>query len=289
MQAQTKASEMKRSGWLLLTLLLMAARLPAAPEGKNGALVERWAEGLSAPQGLALDAQGSVYVVENGAGRVRRFARDGKESGTFAEGLKAPSWALFVGSVLYVAEREGNSIAEITEAKTVSRLAGEVVDPLGLSLLPGKPDRFLVVSHRQSLILPFVRDAVGLWSLQSTPVAAPSGGTKYGWRDIAVAADGTLYVTDEISGAILSQSPGGGLRTWKEGLKSPSGLAFSPSGALLVTEEANGRLSRFDEAGKAMVLAEGLGKAREALFLDERTVLVSDREGGIVWKVTLPQ
>jgi hypothetical protein len=56
-----------------------------------------------------------------------------------------------------------------------------------------------------------------------------------------------------------------------------------------VTEEGGGRLSRIEPDGKVVVLAEGLGMARDALFLDERTVLVSDRSGGAVWEVTLPR
>ncbi len=275
---------------LMCAVLMIPGHLLAAPEGRGGATVERWAEGLSAPQGLAVDDKNNVYVVENRAGRVRRFAgRDGKQSTVFAEGLRAPSWALFAGGTLYVAEREGNSVAEVNKANAVARLVGEVIDPLGLAPVPGQKDRFLVVSHRQSLILPFVRDDVGRWTLQNTPYAAAAiGGTKYGWRDIAVASNGTLYVTDEVSGAILRQLPGDRMRTWKGDLKSPSGLAVSPRGDLYVTEEGNGRLSRLHADGKATVLADGLGKAREALFLDARTVLVSDREGGIVWKVTLP-
>ena len=55
----------------------------------NGAVVTKWAEGLAGPQGLTADGRGGVFVVENGAGRVRRFTADGKTSVVFLEGLKA--------------------------------------------------------------------------------------------------------------------------------------------------------------------------------------------------------
>lgn len=271
-----------------LTLALMAATAQAGPSGKGGATVEKWAEGLAGPQGLAVDRSGQVLVVENGSGRVTRFARDGKKVGVVAEGLKAPSWALFLNGALYVAERKGNSVARIADKGAVTRLNGEVIDPLGLAGHPNRRGGLLALSHRQSVVRQFAPGAGGELVLQSEPFVSPVSGAQYGWRDVAVAADGTVYVTDELKNVVLRRSPGGALTEWATGLSSPSGLALTARGDVYVTEEGNGRLSRLTPEGKAEIVAEGLGSAREAIFLDSRTLLVSDRAGGAVWKVTLP-
>jgi glucose/arabinose dehydrogenase len=258
----------------------------AAAAGRNGASVTRWAEGLAAPQGIAVGRTGDVFVVENGSGRVLRFSRDGKRRGVSADGLRAPAFALLLGGTLYVSERDGNSVAVISGRGVVSRLPGEVTDPLGLAPHDGG---LLVVSHRKSIVERWGRNKGGLARVDAPPFLTPPSGAKYGWRDIAAGKDGAVYVTDEVSGSVLRRAPAGELTEWAKGLSSPSGLAFSPGGALYVTEEGNGRISRLAPDGTVSVVAEGLGKARDAAFLDARTLLVTDRAGGNLWKVTLPR
>jgi sugar lactone lactonase YvrE len=272
----------------LLTLALSAAAL-AEPVGHNGVKVEKWAGDLAGAQGLARAGNGEVWVAEHDAGRVSRYSADGKKLGVLAEGLQAPSWALTHADGLLVAERKGNSVAHITAKGELTRLPGEIIDPLGLARDPSKPGAVLVVSHRTSQVRRFTWDTdAKKFSLEATPVVTPAEGTKYGWRDLTIASDGTIYVTDEVSNAILRRKVNGELVPWVEKLSSPSGLGFSPNGTLYVTEEGTGRVSRISADGKAEVLAEGLGAARALLFLDARTLLVSDRRGGAVWKVTLP-
>lgn len=256
-----------------------------AATGKNGATVTRWAEGFDSPQGLAVDPAGVVFLVENGKGRVLRFTRDGRQKGVAAAELRAPAFAALIGSTLYVSERKGNSVAEIRKGGAVTRLSGTVVDPLGLAAREGN---LLVVSHRQSVVERWAQTKRGFMRI-GEPYLSPPSGTKYGWRDIAAGRDGTIYITDELSGAVLRRTAAGGLTGWVSGLSSPSGLALSPDGAVYVTEEGNGRLSRLTNDGRVTLLAEGLGTARDVAFLDARSLLVSDRAGGNVWKVVLPQ
>lgn len=255
--------------------------------GHQGASVRQWAQNLAGPQGLATDGRGGVYVVENTANRVTRFSRDGAQSVVYVKALKSPSWALYREGVLYVAEREGNSIARVSGEGTLTRLAGEVVDPLGLAVDPKRPGSLLAVSHRQSLIHRFALQETGQWALLAEPEVRHPAGVNYGWRDLAVDAGGVLYLTDEATGAILRRLPGGELQPWVTGLSAPSGLALGPDGGIYVTEEGNGRLSYVSRHGKIVMVAEGLGKAREVLPLDDRTLLVSDRAGGVVWQVQL--
>jgi glucose/arabinose dehydrogenase len=271
-----------------LDLLSMPAAL-GEPVGKEGSRVSRWAAGLAGPQGLATDGRGRVFVVENGAGRVTRFERDGTGATPLAKGLQAPAWALWMDGTLYVSERRGNSVARVDSSGAVTRLKGEIVDPLGLAPDPDRSGAFLALSHRQSRVFRFAPDpTTGELRCETEPVVTPAGGAKYGWRDLLLESDGTLYVTDEVGRAVLRRRPGMAMEEWVSGLASPSGLLRGPDGQLYLTEEGNGRLARVAPDGRLTVLAEGLGTARDALFLDARTLLVSDRSGGTIWRVTLP-
>jgi sugar lactone lactonase YvrE len=279
---------MNRALGVLLLTCLSAGAAAAEPVGREGARISRWASGLHGPQGLVSDGAGNVYVVENGAGRVTRFRRDGSQPTPIAEGLQGPAWALWLDGVLYVSERKGNSVARVDSSGAVTRLKGEVIDPLGLAPDPARSGAFLALSHRESRVFRFAPDpATGDLRRESQPLVTPEEGAKYGWRDLLLTADGTLYVTDELGRSVLRRPPGGTMEPWVNGLAGPSGLARSPSGDLYVTEEGTGRLARVAPDGRLTVLAEGLGMAREALVLDERTLLVSDRQGGTVWQVTL--
>jgi len=271
-----------------------SAPVTGARGAAPGVAVTVFASGLSGPQGLEADGKDAVLVVENGAGRVARLdRRTGKSLGVFAQGLKTPAFAFRLGETLYVGEREANTVAAIDAKGSLTRLEGTVVDPLGLAVHPKAPRNLFVVSHRQSIVHQFASASFDVGTVSSTlvlqpfPFLSPAEGAKYGWRDLAFAADGTLYVADELSGAVLRKRPGGTLEPWATRLSSPSGLAAGPGNTLLVTEEGNGRLTRIDAKGKRTVLAEGLGKAREVLVLDPTTLLVSDRGGGVVYKVTL--
>jgi glucose/arabinose dehydrogenase len=280
-----------RTVWPVLASGLLALGLPAVLQaqgaGREGVVVTKWAEGLGGPQGLARASNGEILVAEHDTGKVSRFDTAGKKLGVLSEGLLSPSWALFHEGALYVSERKGNSVARIADGK-LSRLPGEVVDPLGIIRDPKNPRALLVLSHRESVVRRFLPEsAAGSFKLDAEPVVTPKGGTKYGWRDLAFGKDGTLYVTDEVSRAILRRKPGGELTEWSTNLASPSGLAFDNQGRLYVTEEGNGRVSRVADDGSVTVLAEGMGAARAILFLDNRTMLISDRRGGAVWKVTL--
>jgi DNA-binding beta-propeller fold protein YncE len=254
------------------------------PTGKNGAIVTAWATGLKGPQGILRHGD-SVLVIENTTGTILRFPLQGGASQKFAEGLKNPAFALSYKDTLLVAERTGNSVAHVSAQGEVTRLNGTISDPLGMSLTA--EGTLLVLSHRESTIWCF-RPSDNGWIMDSKPFATPKGGTKYGWRDMAIGKDGSLYITDELSNTVLVRRPGADFAPLGVVLSSPSGLTFSPDGVLYVTEEGTGRLSRLTTNGTVEVLAEGMGKAREAVFLDPKTVLVTDRAGGNIWKVTLP-
>ncbi|MBW4698920.1 MAG: hypothetical protein KME03_13670 [Aphanocapsa lilacina HA4352-LM1] len=255
----------------------------AVPVSGAEAVVSLWVGGLSKPQGLATNGT-FVCVVEQGTGRVLRYTLDGKNPTLFAQGLRRPSWALEMDGALYVAERDGNSLARV-QAGQLSRLDGKITDPLGVVKDPARKGSLLVVSHRTGEVSRYAPDGKGNLKKEEPPVSMNPREATYGWRDIAVAPDGTTYVTDETDKGVYRWAPGEKPTLWAKGFSDPSGLALSPRGEVYVTDLGRGQLVRLDKQGKPTVVADKLGKPREALFIDESTLLVSDEAGGNVYQV----
>jgi len=82
--------------------------------------------------------------------------------------------------------------------------------------------------------------------------------------------------------------PAGRTATVVSGLDDPTGVALSTRGEIYVAEEGAGRVSRVEADGSLSVVADGLGQPRGLMFLDPRTLLVADRQGGQIWRVVLP-
>jgi len=78
---------------------------------------------------------------------------------------------------------------------------------------------------------------------------------------VAVASDGTAYVSDVRHGEIFSVDPTGSATIIATGLRRPSGLALDGAD-LLIAEEGAGRVLRVTPAGAQSVLAQGLRAPR---------------------------
>ncbi len=64
--------------------------------------------------------------------------------------------------------------------------------------------------------------------------------------DLALAPDGSLWVSDVVAGTISRLLPDGSLQVMARGLQSPEGLAFLPDGGLIIAEQGRNRLVRLD-------------------------------------------
>jgi sugar lactone lactonase YvrE len=263
-----------------------------------------WATGLRGPQGMARDAQGNVYVAEYDGGQIAKFTPNGNLLARIGTDLQNPAWIERAGATLYVTERKANRILRLNADGTLSPVTGTVEEPLGLAAdIMG---RLMIVSHTTSqlLVLPpgakFITQApapanpTGAETEGPAPspfvplyVAPAVEGKRYGYRCIAVDRDGTLFFTDETDGQLMLRTPAGRVAVWARNLSDPTAVVVSPTGSVFVAEEGAGRVSRVNAEGTTTLVADGLGQPRDIEFLDSKTMLVSDRQGGVIWKVTL--
>jgi DNA-binding CsgD family transcriptional regulator/sugar lactone lactonase YvrE len=118
-------------------LLIVAGTGRAGFSGDNGPAI---AAELSAPEGLAVDQQGNLYIADAGNDRVRKVTPDGTittiagngQTGPAGDGGPAVNAELFIPSglavdahgILYIADSANNKVRQVDLAGNISTLAG---------------------------------------------------------------------------------------------------------------------------------------------------------------------
>jgi sugar lactone lactonase YvrE len=206
---------------------------------------------LSAPQGVAVDIAGNLYVADTGNNRIRKVSTGGvittfagSGSGGFSgDGsiatrarINQPSGlSLDANNNLYIADTANNRIRVVNAASVISTVAGK-----GTRGFSGD------------------RDAA-----KAAQLAAP----KSAWPDAA----GNIYIADTgnnrirkvdptgvittVAGTGLRGFAGDGLRASHSRLSSPSGVAIDAAGNIIVADTGNNRIRSVDLAGTITTLA----------------------------------
>jgi sugar lactone lactonase YvrE len=142
-------------------------------EVQNGNVTEL-AAGLDRPMGVAVADDGTVFVAESGAGRVVKLA--GGRSETVIDGLARPEGIAIAGGMLFIADPGANAVVACD-------LAGGARETIATDVPIGGPGGAPTVQ------LGGVGDMCG-------PMNTFVG--------IAVAADGTVYVSADAEGSVLA-------------------------------------------------------------------------------------
>jgi sugar lactone lactonase YvrE len=135
------------------------------------------ATGLDKPMGVAVGADGTIYVAESGAGRVVKLS--GGKAQTVVDGLGQPEGVAVAGSKLYVVDTRSK---EVIESDLVTGARRTIGSQLPVGAPPG-----VVVKQ-----LGGVGDMCG-------PMHTMTG--------IAVGGDGTVYVSGDAEGSVLAIRP----------------------------------------------------------------------------------
>ena len=220
------------------------------------------------PSGIALDANGNLYVADTGNNRIRKVTPEGQVS-TVAGGATAGNadgpgeQARFNGPMgvavdlngnIFVADAYNDSLRRISPKGVVSTVAGG-----------GRPG--------------FIDDSAALFD-------TPCG--------IVVAPDGTIIVADAGNDRLRKITTIGdvsNVNTWDlkvngEDVSSPIGLALTHDNYLYVTELDRSRVIQVAPDGTARVIADGFSQPA-GITLDQRTgaLYVADGANYVVRKL----
>ncbi|TFW23273.1 gluconolaconase [Duganella callida] len=207
---------------------------------------EGYAEGagntaaFNTPSGLAIDAQGNLYVADTGNNAIRKIRPDGTVSTLAGDGLAGDkdgmgAAAQFNGpvgvavdaqGVVYVADTYNDRIRRIAPDGTVTTVAG------------GKHSG--------------MNDGDGAAALFDTPTG------------LAIGAAGELYIADTANHAIRKLGKDGKVSTIaraEEGdkgslLRSPVAIVLTPDGYLYLASSAHGRVAQITPAGAVAALQD---------------------------------
>ena len=233
------------------------------------------ASGFSQPIDVAVAPSGDLFIADAGSNRIRRVDAATGIISTFAG----------TGDAVYAGDGGPATSASF------SRVSAIAIDPAGRLLIADRYDQY--DGHR-------IRRVESDGTIDSIYVKY------YGGRivDLAVAADGTMYLTMDqqtwvvrVDGAwpVTVAGPwrgfgGDGGPATNASMDSPYGLAFDESGNLFVADRGNERIRRIDRATKIITTIAGTGSccsggdggdARGAQVGNEH-VLGSDLSGNVL-------
>jgi sugar lactone lactonase YvrE len=209
---------------------------------------------LSRPIGIALEGPGSVLLTDADIDAVLRV--------TFPPGSPCPAAGSGTQSIL---------------------ASGGLLDvPWSLLIFPElEPLRdLLVLDASSAAVVRITQGAGGGWS------PAGGGGLLAQPTDLAVDAEGDLYITDKGAGGVIFLSQTDGSQALVVGgLASPTALAIEPDGRLAVLDSSTDELLRADPAsGQTNLVSAGgfLTDPADVVSAADGALFVADRSAGIL-------
>lgn len=272
-----------------------------------------YAEGLTAPDGLAFNPSGVLYVAEETAGRVTEVSSSGALTPVMT-GLSNPEGIAFdtAGNLYVVEDVQNGRLLRRTPSGTVTTLASNLDAPEGV-VVAADGTVYITESNAQFEANSF------LWQSHVTAVVPGGSVTRlttsapvitgfdvafFSASGITLGADGLLYVANEASGVEVVQAPftltttksistvvpaTGVSAILSNGLTAPEGLRFANTGQfpLYAAEEngGNGRISRVNADGSFITLCTGFGTIEDVVVDGNRWLYISDDTNGTIVRI----
>ena len=214
-----------------------------------------------APNGVAVDGPGNVFVTDTNAGRVYKVTGDGIATAVWSTTISPVDLAVNGSGDVFVAALDSRRVDKFTNngvfLATLGSAGGGVgqyLQPVGLGM--DASGRLYLADPGRGRVLRFL--PTGSFDMEFAPPASPS--------DVAVGPDGNVYVITTADNVVYQYSPSGVLL---RSFQSPAGMdlawriTISSTGAIYITEQRNNRVTMFqiDMTTSASRMAFGRLKA----------------------------
>jgi sugar lactone lactonase YvrE len=217
---------------------------------------------ISSPKGLAINAAGDVFVASIGNGTITRTS--GTTTTTFAAGLSSPYGVAFdTAGTLYAAESAGG-------ANRIDAFDASGVKTVAAQSMVTSPQDVYVAANGDRYVL-------NQDSITTTPAAGGAvrvvAQNGFSGLAFAPAADGGFYVQE--NSTIKRVSPAGVVTAVTTATTLPSlstGITADASGNLLVGDLFNKKILRIDSAGNVTTVAT---------VPENPTTIIDDQAGGV--------
>ncbi|MGE3817822.1 MAG: FG-GAP-like repeat-containing protein [Isosphaeraceae bacterium] len=237
-------------------------------------------QGLSAPNNLAFDAAGNLYIANRAANNIRKVTPTGVVS-TFASGLNGPAALAFdAAGNLYVANAANNTVSKVTPAGVVSTIISS-----GLNLPQG-----LIIDSAGNLYV--ANSNVGTllkYTLSGTSLGTFASGISGVNQGLAFDTAGNLYATAYNANTVVKITPAGvksDFVTSDKGLMNPTGMTIDTAGNLYVSNSSNNTISKVSPAGVVSTFTTGVNIPVGAAFDAAGNLYVSNFGSNTVSKFT---
>lgn len=261
-----------------------------------------YAAGLTSPHGLAFDQDGVLYVAEEYAGRVSRIEPDGSQT-VVVSGLSRPQGIVVdpAGNLYVMEDVQNGRLLRVEPDGRQVVVANNLDAPEGI--VWSHDDQLYITESNVQFAekLPWdVVSGVSRVTLDGMVTEIFTDTLLWSYSAIALGADGLLYVANEASNVVTTDSifradPATGDKTlFASELTSPEGLGFSPGGRfpLYATEEdtgeGHGRLSLVQANGAIEPLCTGFSLVEDVSVDAAGNLYVSEDATGLIIKIIAP-
>ena len=217
-------------------------------------IVSTLQSGFDDPFGLAVDADGYLYVANTDDNTVSKVTSEGIVTTFVSSGLSAPFGLAFdTAGNLYIANAGNNTVSVVSPAGVVTSTIHGFSGPAGLAFDSAGN---LYVANSTAGTVSMV-SPMGVVSTFASGFVEPYG--------VAVDSAGNVYVADADDESVSKVTPTGKVSTFASGLAGPDGLAFDAAGNLYVSD-GNGTLGEVTPAGVVSTLAYGFNQPAGLAF-----------------------
>ena len=270
----------------------VSGETPPAPALAGTAMI--FADGLQQPRGVAVAADGRIFVAESGAGKVTIYTADGQVAGQLPSDGRfvEPSDVATAGQSVFVLDAGDGKLWRFPLADADG--GSPLILPIGADLAGrarglavGPDERLWVASTPAGVAAGFDVD-----SSETVRLAVTTDGALGQPSDVAVGSDGSVYVADAEGSMLLRMDAAGRLeRSWtisRANSLDGSHLAFDQFGNLYITDPEGGRVEKRDAVGEvigAWELSTLLDQPVKAVGLDvgdDGRIWVTDSQSGSV-------